>query len=240
MFTASCHRPAPVLIHGYFCFGLRGTGLSTDNCSRSRSEREFDFCIMEDTVITRTEAFGGCLNRNGILGLPEGHILNHNTRYWSGRQRTSKVSETYNEGESLCLSVVRVGSRLYTEPDSCTAQKTFLCKGSLESDTMTTSMSRTELTNQTYTTRRTEILQSSRESSSTGIYLIRRFFRCCSYLCNNGNDSTATYEEDAERCKIHHVYFTIRGSLRGFTDSGNNSVLHDCNLNKTRSHRTFF
>ena len=120
VFTASCHRPAPVLIHGYICFGLRGTGLSTDNCSRSRSEREFDFCIMEDTVITRTEAFEGCLNRNGILRLPEGHILNHNTRYlsgyilnhntryWSGWQRTFKVSETYNEGESLCLSVVRV------------------------------------------------------------------------------------------------------------------------------------
>ena len=110
VFTASCHRPAPVLIHGYICFGLRGTGLSTDNCSRSRSEREFDFCIMEDTVITRTEAFEGCLKRNGILGILEGHILNHNTRYWSGRQRTFKVSETYNDGESLCLSVVRVGS----------------------------------------------------------------------------------------------------------------------------------
>ena len=129
-FTASCHYLQSDLINGYICTDSAWSRMSTTDCSKLTTT-EGTYCIMED-MSSWTEASEGCFRRNGTLT----HLgaekdtpayLKYNFKYWIGVHRTFGITETYRDGETVCLSATRVGNMLYLEPDDCSAQKYYLC-----------------------------------------------------------------------------------------------------------------
>ena len=139
-FIASCHTLQSDLINGYICTNNAWSRMSKTNCT-SQTAVQGTYCIMDD-ISSRTEASEGCFRKNGMLAdlgaeADTPVYLKHNFRYWIGIHRTFETSETYRDGETVCLSATRVGNMLYLEPDDCSAQKYYLCESNSKDHTKT-------------------------------------------------------------------------------------------------------
>ena len=148
-FTSLCHSLQPVVVNGYICTNSAWSGLSTNGCSRLNTAQG-TYCIIEKNG-SRIEASEACGVKKGMLAdlgaeKTTPALLNPNFNYWIGIHRAFGIANTYMDGETVCLSAMRVDNILHIEPDDCSAQKFYLCE-SLSNEETKTSLTSTSSPN---------------------------------------------------------------------------------------------